>query len=104
MQRRPTEKWAALISWRKVYVYLDTTRGPHHRHGRQDVPDRGTRHRLRLPGVGDLRHCIDAAPLGKTPPFPIAPAVPRISTEAKGIPAHLGSVRKTVDPPYDDWS
>ena len=61
MQRRPTEKWAAVISRRKVYVYLDTTRGLHHRHGRQDVPDRGTRHRLRLPGVGNLRCDFDAA-------------------------------------------
>ena len=35
MQRRPTEKWAAVISQRKVYVYLDTTRGTDHRHSGQ---------------------------------------------------------------------
>ena len=61
MQRRPTEKWAAVISQRKVYVYLDTTRGLHHRYGVKDVRRRGAGHRVRHARKRRVRRYPDAA-------------------------------------------
>ena len=61
MQRRPTEKWAAVISQRKVYVYLDTTRGLHHRYGVKDVRRRGASHRVWHARKRRVRRCSDAA-------------------------------------------
>ena len=61
---------------KKLYVYLDTTRGIRHRHGGQDVPDRRAGDRVRHPGLGDLRRGADADGIGKSaagPRFSLAP-------------------------------
>ena len=66
MQRRPTEKWAAVISRRKVYVYLDTSRGHHHRHGGKDVRHRGAGDRVRHARERGVRRGADADGIGKS--------------------------------------
>lgn len=49
---------------KKLYVYLDTTRGLCHRHGGEDVPGGGAGHRVRHPGQRDLRRDFDAVRTG----------------------------------------
>lgn len=44
-----------------LYVYLDTTRGLHHRHGVKDVRRRGAGHRVRHARKRRVRRCSDAA-------------------------------------------
>ena len=45
---------------KKLYVYLDTTRGHHHRHGGKDVRHRGAGAHLWRDGQRDLRRDPDA--------------------------------------------
>ena len=45
---------------KKLYVYLDTTRGLHHRHGGEDVRRRGSCHRLRYARERRIRRDPDA--------------------------------------------
>ena len=46
---------------KKLYVYLDTTRGLHHRHGVKDVRRRGAGHRVRHARERRVRRYPDAA-------------------------------------------
>ena len=46
---------------KKLYVYLDTTRGLHHRHGVKDVRRRGAGHRVRHAHKRRVRRYPDAA-------------------------------------------
>ena len=46
---------------KKLYVYLDTTRGLHHRHGVKDVRRRGAGHRVRHARKRRVRRYPDAA-------------------------------------------
>ena len=45
---------------KKLYVYLDTTRGIRHRYGGEDVHRGRAGHHLRDTGIGDLRRDPDA--------------------------------------------
>ena len=45
---------------KKLYVYLDTTRGLHHRHGVKDVRRRGAGHRVRHARKRRVRRYPDA--------------------------------------------
>ena len=61
---------------KKLYVYLDTTRGLHHRHGVKDVRRRGAGHRVRHARKRRVRRYPDAAVKGKRaagPRFSLAP-------------------------------
>ena len=44
---------------KKLYVYLDTTRGLRHRYGGEDVHRGRAGHYLRATGIGDLRRDPD---------------------------------------------
>ena len=44
---------------KKLYVYLDTTRGLRHRYGGEDVHRGRAGHHLRDTGIGDLRRDPD---------------------------------------------
>lgn len=46
---------------KKLYVYLDTTRGLHHRYGVKDVRRRGAGHRVRHARKRRVRRYPDAA-------------------------------------------
>ena len=51
---------------KKLYVYLDTTRGLHHRHGVKDVRRRGAGHRVRHARKRRVRRYPDADGIGKS--------------------------------------
>ena len=55
----------AVISRRKVYVYLDTTRGIHHRYGGKNVSGCGTGDRVWNPCIGGVRHRLNADAMKK---------------------------------------
>ena len=50
---------------KKLYVYLDTTRGHHHRHGGEDVRHRGAGDRVRHARERRVRRGADADGIGK---------------------------------------
>ena len=61
---------------KKLYVYLDTTRGLHHRYGVKDVRRRGAGHRVRHARKRRVRRYPDADGIGKSaagPRFSLAP-------------------------------
>ena len=61
---------------KKLYVYLDTTRGHHHRHGGKDVRHRGAGDRVRHACERRVRRGADADGIGKSaagPRFSLAP-------------------------------
>lgn len=61
---------------KKLYVYLDTTRGLHHRYGVKDVRRRGASHRVRHARKRRVRRYPDADGIGKSaagPRFSLAP-------------------------------
>lgn len=61
---------------KKLYVYLDTTRGHHHRHGGKDVRHRGAGDRVRHACERRVRRGADADGIEKSaagPRFFLAP-------------------------------